>query len=193
MHETESGAATLTRGALTCATGFASSLANPNSQRMADIVDAYSYFGADIWPNEPSKTLREHFATIPKMVVNAGNDEFFLPVRACTRAHCCPQAVETFRLLVFVVVSLRKSRALALACMFSMASASATRAVQIRSKERAALTLLRTVARTTRACGGTNCPARSISSCCPTPTTPSSGTTSSAWATGRLFDALLLM
>ena len=85
VHETESGAATLTKEALTCATGFASSLANPNSQRMADIVDAYSYFGADIWPNEPSKTLREHFATIPKMVVNAGNDEFFLPVSTCTR------------------------------------------------------------------------------------------------------------
>ena len=75
-----------------CATGFASSLANPNSQRMADIIDAYSYFGAEIWPNEPSKTLREHFATIPKMVVNAGNDEFFLPVRTCTRTKLLPSS-----------------------------------------------------------------------------------------------------
>jgi PhoPQ-activated pathogenicity-related protein len=39
----------------------------------ADIVDAYAYFKSDAPWSSPS------FNTMPKLVVNAGNDEFFLP------------------------------------------------------------------------------------------------------------------
>ena len=49
----------------------------PEFARMADIVDPYSYISTkrgacSPWPNP-------HFETVPKMVVNGGNDEFFLP------------------------------------------------------------------------------------------------------------------
>ena len=45
--------------------------------RLADIVDPYSYLSTK--SGAPSPWPAPHFETVPKMVVDGGNDEFFLP------------------------------------------------------------------------------------------------------------------
>jgi PhoPQ-activated pathogenicity-related protein len=50
---------------------------SPEFARLADIVDPYSYLTTKSGRSSPWPA--PHFETVPKMVVDGGNDEFFLP------------------------------------------------------------------------------------------------------------------
>lgn len=47
----------------------------PSFAAMCDVIDAFAYFR----PDGPWGTVPQEFIDLPKLVVNAGNDEFFLP------------------------------------------------------------------------------------------------------------------
>jgi PhoPQ-activated pathogenicity-related protein len=49
----------------------------PEFSRLADIVDPYSYLSTK--RGAPSPWPAPHFESVPKLVVDGGNDEFFLP------------------------------------------------------------------------------------------------------------------